>query len=1184
MARYRPNYRWLIDWDGDGRFAHPFSDVTDHWIRHIYETGARTGSEEIEPATMDGLLTLSNHDSVLDPSSPKGRITVAQLRRKNAFRHLADDIEIRNGLCVYSDAYMDYGGTPIVEFELQSQFHDALTGSELSVWSENDTTVSALARRFSDSTGVLFATESEQPVGIVAFTGTGLDFLADFGRYGGGWAIERMTSEWVFRRFTLTQELPVAAVLDFKYGYIEETLEFGGLDGHIRNAATCRGFKWRREPDEVVLGSTTIEMRPLQRRWVDIRFETLLTHRVVEWTGARVTSDGAAEMRIVSPIRVTGRNSIQVQVATGAYGLPLTREFTIEGVGTADEKVEVEPKQFDIDLLDSVGIFSRRPLDPPEWFPASFAGLTDYTLPWLRNLSQPIEHMRVTIPEWQDTQGMVTTLITAAIPGNVVEIDVDENGRRHRVNLLITSIGHSAVLNEQEPLRTISGIVRRDLAPAPLSARINRLVFNAVEIAVRVPSHAGQPVYSRLRTAGTTGAAPVNPGPWSTVQKEDAHLEEVFFEYLNLERSTAYEAEVSFSTSFSDRVLVTFTTPDEAAVVPNSIKLNGVELDDWTYPFDLEYFTELSLAAHNTPVTLAVTADSDINVSIKPHGKTSGAGGATASIAGYNRQLITWTITCTQGTETTVYTLTVDVLAPVVLDFNDLDSRSAPTAQLTALAADSNTLLAINTQRNRIDAFDTFTAKAVPASRRDIPSAVQRPEDSKLATDGTVLWFSVAGRLQNTLESDRQVDYDQGGPGSRPVYSFENGRWVRRFFVFSSSSFNVSPPSLVAVDAMGERVSSKSHNLSQFMPSDETLADLYRGTSVDIPISVAGLTHANAALYILMLAPGGPRLIRIPDSGAPSHVTTTYRGPGVFISGGNLFVMDGNTARAHDPTTLRQVAASDIIFPALTNPSDVEAVGSSLYRSDSQASIRAYRTNGSADPGRNIVVTRSAASINVTNPGALMGILPSDDSSTETPRMYVVDTDDNTIVSHHFFSKQFIDGTDPFPFVVGDIATNGLLAWIVDSRRRVMLEYVLDTWERTSTPEMTNVLSVAFDGTNVVTTFGTAVKFLNPAGLAVERELKISGPEGASGTRLAVANDILYLLGGGGGSRANQVGALSALTGTRTGTIDKRINGTAAGNVNMNGIWASDRYMFVSDSSDHKIYAYDLDTTLYVTP
>ena len=498
MAKHQATYKWEIDWNGNGNYDHAYSDITKWWMQHKYTVGARTGYNAIKPGTMQGSVTIFNEDGIFDPDDPRLQVDESRLRTKNLIRHSANGILLWEGLCILADRRPSRN-TPTIVFELQSRHHDALTipNGELNTSSG---TVSSLARRFSDISKVPFAASSSQPHGIVYHNGNWMRFLTDFGLYAGGWAIEDIRGNWTFHRFIETPNLPIAAVFGFAYGYDDKSLEYQEYEGHVRNTAECRAFTWERIADPVILGSTKVQMRPLQQRWVDVEFRTSLTRRIIEWTDTEVSGGDGSIIAITSPIRELSPTKIQVQITTAAFGLPLTREFTVAAKGIADKKVEVEPKKLEIDLFNTLGVFTPKELNPPEWFTPSFDGIADYTLPWLRNLSQPTEHLKITYPEWQETQGQFTTLATQGVPGKAVQADVIKNDRQRRANILITSIEHRDQINGQ-PLRTIRGVTRRSFAPAPLTARINRLVFNAVEIAARVPSHAGQKIYSRLRTA-----------------------------------------------------------------------------------------------------------------------------------------------------------------------------------------------------------------------------------------------------------------------------------------------------------------------------------------------------------------------------------------------------------------------------------------------------------------------------------------------------------------------------------------------------------------------------------------------------------------------------------------------------------------------------------------------------------
>ena len=756
------------------------------------------------------------------------------------------------------------------------------------------------------------------------------------------------------------------------------------------------------------------------------------------------------------------------------------------------------------------------------------------------------------------------------------------------------------------------------------------------------------------------------PGPWTDVQIEEAHLEEVFFEYLRLIRDTAYEAEISDQEDFSTKVTLLFSTPQETAIVPNSIKLNDVELDDWAYPLDLEYITQLTLATLNENVTLEVKADSDIQVNIDPHNVTAGAGSATARVAGFNQQIIQWVITCTKGDDTTIYRLTVEVTAPVSFDFNDLDSRAPTTPEYDALAVAGSTLWVRNKPLSLVEAANTTDGSFDAEMNFTFPSAEESSPNPKIATDGSTLWVSrygqhkrqgtptlvlarefevressffwhVHSRRLNPPESYISAIVNNHRLDSNTYFTRERPRegfftrlatqaivitlihdplirqllarvepnpvsiqeaetiltdWVNRQEAFISQGITVLrtinkfetgegppytntiiPPRITPYNKDGTPAVGNTHLLGDLI-NTALSADTGGGGR---PIEVRGLLREGTNLFVVLSFQSRYALARIPDSGAATSVAfSDGRTSGLYINAGRIYapLQDGTKHLAFNLSTLARESANDITFPALANMADAKATSSYVYRSDSSDRVRAYTHAGAASVSNDIKHTFDPNAINVQTPGAIAGWLPTD----ATPLMFVVDEDDNSIVTYHFFSKQALGRSPAFNFTVGDIATNGQVMWVIDGPRRILHEYLLEGWTRTSTSEVRQAFAVDYDGEHVITTFGTTVSYRNPVGLSVQRTQRISGPEGSSGDKLATYGDILYILGGGGAT-SERVGALTASTGLRN--IAARVSGVSVGNTHMAGIWASSTHLFVSDSNDHKIYGYDLPSGTY---
>ena len=75
-GRYRPTYRFEIDWNRNGQYNHPESDITDRLLRGNIQYGARPNVDEfrVKTASADGKILISNEDHRYDPDSPNLRV------------------------------------------------------------------------------------------------------------------------------------------------------------------------------------------------------------------------------------------------------------------------------------------------------------------------------------------------------------------------------------------------------------------------------------------------------------------------------------------------------------------------------------------------------------------------------------------------------------------------------------------------------------------------------------------------------------------------------------------------------------------------------------------------------------------------------------------------------------------------------------------------------------------------------------------------------------------------------------------------------------------------------------------------------------------------------------------------------------------------------------------------------
>ena len=505
MANYNPLYRFYIDWNGNDRYDHPESEVTSHVIRGTIQWGSNptVDATRVKTSTAQGKITVSNDDFRFDANSRKLRVNEILLRRRNACKLEVDGTILWSGVCS-PDQRATFGAQSTLTWDLESLFVEELNDRSNELTVNRYGTVAELAQAFSLKFGIPFIAASEQPTGFVFYTGSPLNFLDEFGRFAGGWCIETHAGAYIFQRYTDTVNLPLKANLDLSFGPLAEESVFTSRAGHVRNYAQCRSYGWFPEVTmdgtKPILGTATVEIPGGQTRSVRVKFRNTAGRRPVKWESFELDKGpGFAEILgfTVSP----DNQEAFVTVDLMDFDVPI--ELTVTGYGSAEVRREASDRELTITDFDTVGTFGRKPLEVPVWFRPSYAGITSYTRPWLRNLSQPPEHIITAYRGIQATKGK-SDILNSVVPGTAAAHShvIDEREVSLEGYCLAKRIDWG--LNER-PLQTFFSVERRAEPPAPLTVRFDDITSFGAEGIVGVASPAGEEIYASFR--GVTGRA-----------------------------------------------------------------------------------------------------------------------------------------------------------------------------------------------------------------------------------------------------------------------------------------------------------------------------------------------------------------------------------------------------------------------------------------------------------------------------------------------------------------------------------------------------------------------------------------------------------------------------------------------------------------------------------------------------
>ena len=492
-SRHSPIYRFEVDWAGDGTYSHPASDVTHLLLNGNVKYGARTNIDEfrVKTASADGRVTIDNTNHEYDPDSPRLRVDENALRSKQACRLTMDGVLVWSGL-VSPDRRSQPEGNQQLRWDLESIHETSLNARDAELTVGGAGTVARLAQIFTQRTGIRLNVASQQPTGPVLFTGSWLSFLDDFSRFAGGWVIEDHTGGFLFRRFSDTLQLPVVANLGLGYEPLDAS-SFTARAGHVRNYAKCRSYTWINVDATAPLATRTIRtVGGGGRHIVELVFKNTASRRATGWTRFDVLQ-GDAFATVESYDVADDQSSVAVTIDVQPFTEPV--DITVSGYGTAQQRVEASDFELNITEFDTQDVYGRRPLEMPVWFPPSYDGVQTFTRPWLRNLSQPPDHLTAKYRGLQTTASQ-SNILANIRAGDAVDFVQVVDGRPVTIGCVVLMVEIMWGINTPST-HVFHSVRRRAVPPAPLGVRVSPIGDQSAQLLIDVPSPAGENIYSR---------------------------------------------------------------------------------------------------------------------------------------------------------------------------------------------------------------------------------------------------------------------------------------------------------------------------------------------------------------------------------------------------------------------------------------------------------------------------------------------------------------------------------------------------------------------------------------------------------------------------------------------------------------------------------------------------------------
>lgn len=490
MAEYQYEHRFQFDWNRNGRFDHPLSDVSeDHMVQRL-----RWGCAADSPVTMVtqpgsqairkvggiladsaiGTISLFNRNGKFDPDNPRLQVDEIQLRSPTPCRVLYDDRQVWNGLALpqYGPATRDV-----------QNFQWKLEGVHAEDWRSHVSVQQppgALSSITDGDLPVSFAT-STRPIalGVAPFEGTRIKRYEALARIAGGWMVENERGEMQLRTMSDAFADDSVVFLDKSFDpYTGEHVR--ELDSLVATRVLGQALAWQKVIDEttgqdriVSVGTARYRVGPLSSQ--TFTFRPGAREPRIQFSDAQ-SVDSHGNQRLIREWLTPEATNATVIVRDSSASEQWIR-FTLVSAPGGDISVSFPAYVSELKSINHREIilqgpertYGRRDLGIEPWLTPNLDGLEKVIAPFLDNLSEPLEYVNVTYSEWQETASKLHTLI-AATPGRVVDMQLDTQEKSNKVVKVLILAVRLNWARGAEPTRTLYGLVVRDLPPRPLVA------------------------------------------------------------------------------------------------------------------------------------------------------------------------------------------------------------------------------------------------------------------------------------------------------------------------------------------------------------------------------------------------------------------------------------------------------------------------------------------------------------------------------------------------------------------------------------------------------------------------------------------------------------------------------------------------------------------------------------------
>lgn len=770
---YKPDYRWLIDWDGDGSYSNPHSDVTD-FLRQwsiVYGGTYEADASRVVFRPASGSLIFSENGAIYDPtntsfvesltltdpgdsysSAPEvairgdgsgatataeisgGEVTsltldnggsgytwaevdieggaeatatigpgpilrASYLRRRNQCRLVIDGDVEWEGTAIHKGRSVA-NGVVQVSFELDSK-HANKHQEDTAINHDARTTVRDFVSRVTSETGVPIAIDSDQPIGVVAFDGRFPSLMNTLADYACGYFIETSTGDVVYRNYADAEMISVGAGLGLEYEPSADNFFYGDQPGHVRNKLVVTGSFWDTDLDNVQgLAETTLEIPSGESRVVTFDFDERSSTRparavayVVQRAvrgGDTVTPTPALSYEEAS----TTNYSITTEVTAEDYGGdPI--DFTIQVRGNIARLVSTDEREITIEAYESQSVYGERETRFPPWFTSDFAGLYEYTLPFMYHLAAAPRYVRIQYTPWQDTQGRSRVITHFMKPGLRAQSVVNDPVLGLKtIDYMVLSTRITGGLNIR-PTHTFTGyeIFQPEIPEAHIELRGVSYEVAVVEVGI-ISGVTDGDIHLRYRASGETA--------WETVDALTLENRTAEFGLEGLTSGAEYEVQVARNDMFTE--VIAETSFETLMEIPDSLRLatvtvEGTEItafDEQETVANYDYTTYLS----EPTVTVQATAmDEDSTVTLSPD----------TAIPVVDRGSYHWRIIVINvDGDQQAYDLYVHTTTTHLLDFNTLSAAGNTNPRAITLDQTANRVWVHNRTRHNVHVIHAY--------------------------------------------------------------------------------------------------------------------------------------------------------------------------------------------------------------------------------------------------------------------------------------------------------------------------------------------------------------------------------------------------------------------------------------------------------------------------------------------